>query len=366
MNTTVIENSLHNGSCSKGASALQLVICLIISSCLWLLAYIDFSFLGKIDIQNKSELTIDITFLILNSLPFANIGSAGVFVLIFITLLCYLRSNPKIKWDLIIISTFFAIVSTTCKSYTLTNTSVLLTGGISIFLLSTFLIIALAFIFYISAELFKTYAIKFFSSNNFTMRVQYNKQNYILLTLLLIVLLWIPTLIIFYPGSSGWDYWYMISCWNGDIQWNQHHPVIPTVIYGALMDLGHYLGQDNLGVFFSVFINCILMLYAIYATLAFILDRTSCRKTVCVLFIIYFGLIPIFSGYIQLSYKDSIGMAINLLLCTCIINCLYDERWIHKTGNYFIFLFSTIVSLLVKNTGTYFVYTCLAGLLVYF
>ena len=106
MNTTVIENSLHNGSCSKGASALQLVICLIISSCLWLLAYIDFSFLGKIDIQNKSELTIDITFLILNSLPFANIGSAGVFVLIFITLLCYLRSNPKIKWDLIIISTF--------------------------------------------------------------------------------------------------------------------------------------------------------------------------------------------------------------------------------------------------------------------
>ena len=144
-----------------------------------------------------------------------------------------------------------------------------------------------------------------------------------LVTAAVLLLLWLPFVVMDYPGAVCYDTVQQFGQFWGMIPRSNNNPFFDTVIYGVLYGIGSTLGgSDNSGIGFIVI--CQLLLYA--ATFAYAIEMVCCvtnfRAPRWVLVVLY-GLVPIFGGAVRVVLKDSLHLPFVMLYCTVLVRILY-------------------------------------------
>ena len=138
-----------------------------------------------------------------------------------------------------------------------------------------------------------------------------------------LLLLWLPFVVLDYPGAVCYDTVQQFGQFWGMIPRSNNSPFFDTVVYGVLYGIGSFLGgSDNFGIGFIVI--CQLILYA--ASFAYTIE-TVCRVTGFraprwILTALY-GLVPIFGGAVRVVLKDSLHLPFVMLYCTVLVRILY-------------------------------------------
>ena len=138
-----------------------------------------------------------------------------------------------------------------------------------------------------------------------------------------LLLLWLPFVVLDYPGAVCYDTVQQFGQFWGMIPRSNNSPFFDTVVYGVLYGIGSCLGgSDNFGIGFIVI--CQLILYA--ASFAYAIE-TVCRVTGFraprwILTALY-GLVPIFGGAVRVVLKDSLHLPFVMLYCTVLVRILY-------------------------------------------
>lgn len=138
-----------------------------------------------------------------------------------------------------------------------------------------------------------------------------------------LLLLWLPFVVLDYPGAVCYDTVKQFGQFWGMIPRSNNSPFFDTVVYGVLYGIGSFLGgSDNFGIGFIVI--CQLILYA--ASFAYAIE-TVCRVTGFRaprwILIALYGLVPIFGGAVRVVLKDSLHLPFVMLYCTVLVRILY-------------------------------------------
>ena len=87
------------------------------------------------------------------------------------------------------------------------------------------------------------------------------KRGEILFPWIAIVIGWMPTLLAYYPGIFAYDAPnQIIQVLNSS--YSTHHPIVHTILMGRLFQLGHALGDNNLGVLFYSLIQMFILAFS--------------------------------------------------------------------------------------------------------
>lgn len=180
----------------------------------------------------------------------------------------------------------------------------------------------------------------------------YRKHNYLCL-FGLILLVWMLNTILSHPASMEYDVWDSIMMYFGDITFTSHHPVVFTVLIGALAQLGVELGNINTAFFVWVFIQTIIeaaiMAYAIYT-----IKKINVPRWFLILTFLIASFSPYYISYVCTIVKDSLySFAVLLyvveLLWMHIDWNRYWKSWKHIT----IFDVATVIMMLFRHNGKY-------------
>ena len=138
-----------------------------------------------------------------------------------------------------------------------------------------------------------------------------------------LLLLWLPFVVMDYPGAVCYDTVKQFGQFWGMIPRSNNNPFFDTVVYGVLYGIGSFLGgSDNSGIGFIVI--CQLFLYA--ASFAYAIE-TICNvtnfRTPRWLLVTLYGFVPIFGGAVRVVLKDSLHLPFVMLYCTVLVRILY-------------------------------------------
>lgn len=193
------------------------------------------------------------------------------------------------------------------------------------------------------------------------------EKHYFLFALLVICACWLPFWILNLPGSVPFDGYYQLVMGTGNDGLTHHHPWLLSLLYGLIMGIGQNV-SDNFGVFLVVLFG--------FATEALCYSGVCCKirswganRTVNILVLAFFAILPCFGTYAQDVWKDGLFAAFLALFFVLYVDLILDmrrskkvEHAVHK----FVVLF--LVEMLVCLTRNNGIYMMVAGdaLLLFF
>ena len=169
---------------------------------------------------------------------------------------------------------------------------------------------------------------------------------------LVLIILWLPYLIILYPGSAWYDCSSSILQIYGVRELSNWNPIIQTFLIGGFIRLGEKIHDPNLGIFLYNFLQCILASIVISYGLSS-LYRIEHNKKIIFLGIVIYGLLPVYPIYITSMGKDTNWSCFLLLSIICIFNTMNDFHWIQKVKNIVLYYFALLGVCLLRNAGIY-------------
>ena len=131
--------------------------------------------------------------------------------------------------------------------------------------------------------------------------------------MLFLLILWVPYLIAFFPGSLCYDARAQLMQIWGMKAFSNHNPIFDTLVYGLFYNVGAFLGRsDNAGVF-AVILFQWLLLGSVLAYCAQTAYDITGRLWVRNILLLFFGLNPIFGAAVQVVLKDTFHLAVFVL-----------------------------------------------------
>ena len=105
------------------------------------------------------------------------------------------------------------------------------------------------------------------------------KKHPMISIMLLLLLCWMPYIFIFYPGTQNPDS--LLETWQfqGKEQWTTHHPILPTMIYGGLVEFATTILKlpPNFGLFLSNIIQIIIAAWILSYSINYIYGLTKSK-----------------------------------------------------------------------------------------
>lgn len=184
-------------------------------------------------------------------------------------------------------------------------------------------------------------------------------------TVYILSAIWIPQMIIKYPGAMCADSYYQLEQYFGQTTFTSHHPPFHTVLMGIFVGIGKELGSFNIGLFLFVIVQNIYFILVLSYSLL-LMRQWKLKKCYCVLVLAMYCFAPIFSGYASVVLKDTMYCISYLWYICCIItmirtgeNCLKDYK------NVAMFVTSSTLVCLFRNNGIYIVIPMTMAIIVY-
>lgn len=175
---------------------------------------------------------------------------------------------------------------------------------------------------------------------------------------LVLLIMWIPYLIAFFPGSLCYDARAQLMQIWGMTPFSNHNPIFDTMLYGILYNIGSFLTRtDNAGIFAIILFQWLLMGFVLGYCAQTAYDITG-RPVIRYGLLIFFGLNPIFGSAIQVVLKDTVHLAVFVLYYCMLLRMamLPEEKGqVLKTG------VLCLLALLTRKASL--PYVVLAGLL---
>lgn len=106
-----------------------------------------------------------------------------------------------------------------------------------------------------------------------------------------------------YPGFVDWDSFYQIYQYFGIIKYNNHHPIIHTLILGLCMNIGKIQGNYNNGVAIYSIAQMLLITGCISYFITWLKVRNA-KKEIIFAVIFYYIINTVFASYNIIMWKD--------------------------------------------------------------
>ena len=173
---------------------------------------------------------------------------------------------------------------------------------------------------------------------------------WLIVTAILLVA-WLPYLLSYAPGSFNYDGLASITQYYTG-EYNNHHPILYTLLVGFFLKIGDLVGNINIGIFlYSCFQYCLLAMTLSYVVT--FLAKYKVKKIPLGLVATFFALCPIFPSYAIIMWKDPIfSMALlflGLMLFDFAKNNFQGLKWYHYT----LLVLCTLAVTFFRNNGVY-------------
>lgn len=108
------------------------------------------------------------------------------------------------------------------------------------------------------------------SGNNFIINdksIVKTGKKYFCVDFCIIIIMWLPVLMAYYPGIFAYDASNQV-CQVVNESYSTHHPMVHTLLLGKLFEIGHLLGDNNIG----VLIYCLIQMGILAFSFSFALQ----------------------------------------------------------------------------------------------
>jgi hypothetical protein len=130
--------------------------------------------------------------------------------------------------------------------------------------------------------------------------------------------------VISFPGAINFDYFNQLSQFFGDRPLTNHHPVLTTMVFGWLYELGHVLGGARVALVLTVAVQVVCLAAALaYAQLWF--RRMGVPRVARILALVFEALCPIYPLFARVLVKDTLSAATVVLFATLLGARLWQE-----------------------------------------
>ena len=185
----------------------------------------------------------------------------------------------------------------------------------------------------------------------------------------LILLMWLPYLIVSFPGLTNYDFFDMLNMFYGrdttslrvvvpidpSVTLNNNNPVCQTLMAVGFIKLGNLLGSPYIGLFLFVSIQAVLFALVLSHVIRY-LARRNINKPIRIILLLMYGLIPLHSNFAFTTLKDTNFSFVTLLYLLLLIDLVLNPK--DFVNNKFNLLKLGVLSLLMmflRNNGLYIV-----------
>ena len=177
---------------------------------------------------------------------------------------------------------------------------------------------------------------------------------------IVIFICWIPTFLAYYPGILAYDSYVQIEQILNNT-YNNHHPLIHTLMIKNAISIGNAIGNANLGVALYTLTQMVFLSVAM-STGIFLLAKRGVNRIWLALTVLYCALCPA-NSFMAVSMTKDVFFTVCVLLYIYILFYLLDTEKHHFLWD-IAYIFSAIAIMLFRNNGKYtlFVFLCLYSL----
>lgn len=279
------------------------------------------------------------------------------------------EKNKKKCLFLIIISIIFSVFTIISKCYVLDNTLNAISSS-SVQILKTV-------IFFIGYVLIYYALLKKISNLKINLNILKKKTKFIIdkinkhpiiTSFIFILLMWLPWIIISFPGLSNGDtidqmdqFFHQSESWtiesinllSEDVYINKHHSVFHTVIMGLILKFGNWLFSYTLGAGIFIFLQVLLLAF-IFSFMIKYMKQIKTNKLIMLWSVLFVGLNPIVICYAICAVKDTPNAIFNMLYVIFLLQIVRNFDSIYKNKWRVVGLLVTILMvLLFRNNGIY-------------
>lgn len=181
--------------------------------------------------------------------------------------------------------------------------------------------------------------------------------------MILLLLMWSPYIITYYPGAFRDDTWLQLSQWYGYSNFSDHNPIYDTIVFGSFFSLGDMLGNRALGLFIYVILQSTLIAAGLSATITYLYNM-KVPKILLVVFVILLGTLECICHPVITMSKDAFNMIFFIPLVLCCIEIIRtDGNVLKKYKSVMFFLIALIILCTLSKRPM--IYVILATFLAY-
>lgn len=193
--------------------------------------------------------------------------------------------------------------------------------------------------------------------------IKWYNQRPFLFVWIVIMGVWLVHLILRYPGTMSYDNARQLSYYFGYDTFTTAQPVFHTVLFSFFIQIGLWVGSENLGLFFFVIFQSLVMSSVLAHSLTF-MKRIGTPRWLRLLTIGIYTFAPYYAGYASFPIKDYLYTAFFVLLL------MYSMEWFMSSNSFFQtrknvigWIVAGSLLILLRNNGIY-IYIPLAVLIV--
>lgn len=171
-------------------------------------------------------------------------------------------------------------------------------------------------------------------------------------SLIILLLCWLPVLLAFYPGITGYDIdgqAYQVYTGN----YSTHHPLLHTLFLELFMELGKWLTDSySIGYGWHTIAQYVLMGVSVAYAMRW-LCIIRCSSVIWTAALIFFALSPQHMIMVSTGTKDVLFAAVMLLLTVELIRFLTEKDREQKASAWIVNIFLTAAACMLRNNTVY-------------
>ena len=193
--------------------------------------------------------------------------------------------------------------------------------------------------------------------------VIFNNHSFIL-SLIIILLCWLPYIIAFYPAILSPDpsnqirqffgipnyYSKSVVLLDEEVVITNHHPVLHTFILGGLAKAGYLLGSINLGLFIYSILQ-VGILSSVFAYTIYYMGELKLPIKLRIAFLLIYSLVPVFPLYAMSAVKDVIFGALIILYIIFLFTVVKAKEEAMSFGRIGFYILLITLITLFRNNG---------------
>lgn len=185
-----------------------------------------------------------------------------------------------------------------------------------------------------------------------------------IVSMIIILILWLPYIISFYPIILSPDPSFQIKQFFGipnkysdysimldkSVTITNHHPVIHTLLLGTCLKFGNLINCDNLGLFLYSIIQITILSSVLSLTISYMTKLKISYKYRLIVLLIY-SLVPMFPLYAMSGVKDVIFTSLIILYVMLIYHLIKNKKDTLSIKNVILIILLLIFIMLFRNNG---------------
>ena len=171
-------------------------------------------------------------------------------------------------------------------------------------------------------------------------------------SLLLMFIIWLPQILVRYPGALTVDTKVSLRQYLGVDAATTQHPILYTVFAGKLIDFGRSIGHPAFGHYILVLIQTILMLLVLAYTLHS-MKQFQINRWIYGITLVFFAIAPIFIATATSSVIDGPYSSFFLLLITELVYYLFMHEVYRRSWIHYLLTGIAVFGLFLRQNGIY-------------